>query len=283
MTAPTRPVLRYHGGKWRLAPWIVSQFPAHRVYVDAFGGGGSVLAQKERSSIEVYNDADGAVVEVFRVLRDPVDSARLTAMLALTPYARESLRETFDEPPTDDRVERVRRLIVRAFMGHGTKGAISRELTGFHTALSDNGRYTRVTSWLMLPDAIAEWVERFRTVLVECADASEVIQRFDAPDALHYCDPPYLGHDRHYREKFGPAEHHRLAEVLHAAQGTVVLSGYPHPLLESLYESWERRETGTTTFMAAKRTEVVWIKSPGSRSFAHGQHGQQSLALGGVA
>lgn len=39
-TAPTRPVLRYHGGKWRIAPWIIAQFPAHRVYVEPFGGGG---------------------------------------------------------------------------------------------------------------------------------------------------------------------------------------------------------------------------------------------------
>lgn len=40
MTAPTRPVLRYHGGKWRLAPRLVALMPRHRVYVEPFGGGG---------------------------------------------------------------------------------------------------------------------------------------------------------------------------------------------------------------------------------------------------
>jgi DNA adenine methylase len=63
------PVLRspipYFGGKSRLAPWIVSLFPAHRVYVEPFFGGGSVLFAKRPSSIEIVNDLDGAVVALW--------------------------------------------------------------------------------------------------------------------------------------------------------------------------------------------------------------------------
>jgi DNA adenine methylase len=51
-----RPVLRYHGGKWLLAEWIISHFPPHRIYTEVFGGGGSVLMQKSRCYAEVYND-----------------------------------------------------------------------------------------------------------------------------------------------------------------------------------------------------------------------------------
>jgi DNA adenine methylase len=83
-----RPVLRYHGAKFRLAGWLMQLFPPHRRYVEPFGGAAGVLLQKPRSYAEVYNDLDGDVVNFFRVLRDPELSRQLVRQLAYAALRR---------------------------------------------------------------------------------------------------------------------------------------------------------------------------------------------------
>src|SRR3954470_1229963 len=121
-----RPILRYHGGKWLLAPWILSHFPAHRVYVEPFGGAASVLLQKERSYAEVYNDLDGEVVNVFRVARDR--GAELRRALELTPFSRDDFLLAYRLSP--NALERARRTVARSFMGFGSAAACG-EVSGF--------------------------------------------------------------------------------------------------------------------------------------------------------
>ncbi len=87
-TAVKRPILRYHGGKFKIGPWIISHFPEHRNYVEPYGGGGSVLLRKDRSYAEVYNDLDGEIVNLFQVLRNPAQGRELIRLVYLTPYAR---------------------------------------------------------------------------------------------------------------------------------------------------------------------------------------------------
>ena len=85
---PTRPIIRYYGGKWKIADWVISFFPEHRCYVEAFGGAGSVLMKKKPARVEVYNDLSNEMVNLFRVLRDRDQAAELKRLLDLTPYSR---------------------------------------------------------------------------------------------------------------------------------------------------------------------------------------------------
>lgn len=265
MNAVTRPALRYHGGKFRLAPWITSFFPDHRIYVEPFGGAASVLLCKSRSYAEIYNDLDHEIVTFFRVLRDPDLAQKLASAAYLTPFAREEFRESYEE--TDDPVESARRTLIRAFMGFGTRG-LRHDRTGFRAKANRQQQPAQI-DWTNYPTHVATFTERLRGVVIEHRDALEVIAQQDSPSTLMYVDPPYPHSTRTaikshsgaaYRHEMTDDEHRTLADTLHAAQGMVVLSGYACPLYDQeLYRDWERHTRKTLADGARVRTEVVWL------------------------
>src|SRR3990172_7190485 len=167
MTAPTRPALRYFGGKWQLAPWIISHFPAHRIYVEPFGGAASVLMRKPRSYGEIYNDIDSAVVNVFRVLRDPQTAAELERLLRLTPFARDEFMRAREH--AEDPIEDARRTIVLSFMAYSSDGINTGHHTGFRPDLKRSGS-TPAHDWVNYHDQIARFTVRLQGVVIENRD-----------------------------------------------------------------------------------------------------------------
>lgn len=128
----TRPVMRYHGGKWMLAPWIIEHFPPHRIYTEAYGGAASVLMRKPRAKlVEVYNDLDGEIVSLFRLLRDPDTAGALARLLEATPFAREEFALSYEA--CEDALEQARRTLVRSFMGFGSDSASGRTAASIST------------------------------------------------------------------------------------------------------------------------------------------------------
>lgn len=263
----SRPPLRYFGGKFADGPKIVAMFPVHRVFVDLFGGGGSITLVKPRSEVEVYNDLDGQVVTFFRVLRDPDMADRLIRAVTLTPYSRAEFDLTWSPLPDDtDPVEVARRLVFRSAAGHGSVAATGKWRTGFRSNITR--AYTRpVDDWLGLPEIIAQAARRFRGVIVESLDALDCIDRYDTPDTLFYADPPYMWDTRHerwagksYRHEMTDDDHARLADALRSVKGAVVLSHYDHPLYREWYRDWPAVSFATTNGRGNARTEYVWIK-----------------------
>jgi DNA adenine methylase len=267
---PSRPVLRYHGGKWRIGPWIISHFPKHRVYVEPFMGAASILLRKERVYCEVINDLDGRVVSLFKILRDPDQAEELRRRLELTPYARDEFDLAYE--PTDDPIEAARRMMVRSWMGVSSRGATCKHRTGFRAAVSRRCTHPAL-DWSRLVSCLEAWLERLRGVLIESRPAIEVIQRYDVEDAVIYCDPPYLhgvrgdsgwNCGRAYRHEMSDEDHVELAEVLRSCAGMVLISGYDSDLYQDLYGGWRRSTIDTFKDSAQQKgskaaTEVLWF------------------------
>lgn len=267
---PTRPLLRWHGGKWILAPWIISHFPEHRCYVEPFGGAGSVLIRKARSYAEVYNDMDGEVVNLFRVAREHGDELR--RQLYLTPFSRSDFMQSYEA--ATDPVEQARRTVIRSFMGFGSNS--HNKATGFRSNSNRSGT-TPAHDWTNYPDCLAAVIERLRGVVIENRDGKTVMSAHDTPQTLHYVDPPYAADTRDkgrdYRFEMTDLDHVDLADFLRGLTGMVVLSGYDCLLYDNLYDGWRKEKRRSLADGARPREETLWI-NPLASDLAQG-----SLAL----
>ena len=257
----TRPMLKWPGGKWRLGKWIASWFPAHDTYVEPFGGAASVLLQKEPCRREVYNDLDPCLLSLVRVLQCEALTEELLRRLAGTFYISAEFRAAWD-PESADPVERARRLLVRAGMGHGPSGGPMVKRTSFRL-LTPGARTSPLQDWLKHPAELAKIAARLRRVRVESVDAVALLPRYDGPRTLFYVDPPYLpetrGQRADYRHEMTAEQHRKLLAALRKLKGMVVLSGYRSELYGRLLAGWVCHEKGAYADGGRKRTECVWL------------------------
>lgn len=256
-----RPTLRYFGGKFLLAPWVISHFPTHRIYVEPFGGAASVLLQKDRCYAEIYNDLDSQIVNFFRVLQEPILAKELEDKLRNTPFAREEFELSREN--SESLVENARRMIIRSFMGFGADSVLEAgKATGFRASCFKTGS-SPAQDWITYWDAIPDFTERLRGVVIENRPALDVLKRHDGPETLFYLDPPYvwstrtLARTNQYNHEMDDINHLELLEVLKTLKGFVVLSGYKNKLYDSL--GWMTVERKAHADGAQDRVEVLWL------------------------
>jgi DNA adenine methylase len=261
MTRIERPILRYHGGKWKMAPWIIQFFPTHRVYVEPFAGGASVLLRKPQSKSEILNDVNSRLVNLFQVLRNPQMAAELEQQLRLTPFARAEQRQAIEHGP--DPVEDARRLIVLSYQSYSGRDCAGGRLSGFRDSLRTDGT-SAAQDWGTLWEHVQSWAIRLRGVTITSDDYWDVMKRFDYGDTLFYCDPPYVRDSRGdatqaYGAEFTDGDHEHFLKRVKGLCGMVILSGYECPLYEEELSGWERQERDAKTLRNRKAKEVIWL------------------------
>lgn len=270
--------LRYAGAKKRLAKWIISLLPEHSIYCEPFGGSAAVLFKKSRVMTEVYNDAYGEVVNFFKVLRD--NPEELKRALFFTPFAREEL---FNRISADDLpVERARKFIFRSHAGFGTDTvSLNPNYTPYFRSFRGDGQQSPASDWVNVFNRIQSAVERFRGVVIEHADASEILKKYDTPNTLFYVDPPYLPKLRRklYRHEFSEGDTLRLLRQLKTLKAKVALSGLDDPIFEEELPGWEKHVHYAYTSAARHYTETVWTNYKTSRTKAQNLNFEAALGM----
>lgn len=252
------------GGKARLAPKIIDYFPQHRTYCEVFGGGAAVLLAKKASEIEVYNDIEKGLVNLFRVLRDSRLYKRLCRGLDATLYARaefELARQHCDDP-----VESARRFMVRQRQSFGGKGTA----WSYSVEESQRGVPLGIQRWRRGLECLPAVHRRFRDVQIECDDWRTIILRYDSPQTLFFLDPPYHPDTRVpsvYRHELTANDHRDLIDCLLKIRGMVALCGYNHGTYDALERAGWRRLTFKVvenvshkrSRRRSSRTECLWL------------------------
>lgn len=253
-TQEIKTILKYPGAKNRIADWIVSFIPEHKVYLEPFFGGGAVFFHKQKSRIETINDLDNNVYTFFKVLRN--EPEELVRRLKYTPYGRTEYYKAFE--PTQDEIEVAHRFAVRCWQGFGCSNVYK---NGFRS--SQQGSSPRTTKhWNELPDRLEWAAERLKQAQIENLPATELLQRYDTEDVFIYLDPPYLHETRKnylYRHEMTDTEHIVLLEMARNHPGKVLISGYENGMYNAVLSGWNKAHKETQAEFGFKRVETLWF------------------------
>lgn len=247
-------ILKYPGAKWRLADWIISYFPEHKVYCEPFFGSGAVFFKKKPSYIETINDIDGNIVNLFKVCRECPEE--LAHLIELTPFARDEFVDCY-EIECADKIERARRTLVRFHQSFGTTNSSK---TSWRNVQVYGGPRC-ATMWNYLPDTIRGCAERLKNAQIENIDALKLIQRYNNENTLIYCDPPYLQKLRKrnmYANELTDAQHIELLDTIKQSKSMIIISGYDNDLYNEALAGWDTATKETTAQMGLHRTEKIW-------------------------
>jgi DNA adenine methylase len=254
----------WYGGKFSHLDWLLPLLPTCHHYCEPFGGSAAVILNRDPSLVETYNDLDGEVVNFFRVLREKKD--QLIEAIGLTPFSREEFFIACQPlSPEISNLERARRFFVRARQvrtGLAQTASLGRWANCKDTSRA--GMSGVVSRWLGSVERLPAIAERLMRVQIENRPACEVVELYDGPSTLFYCDPPYVhasrGDSKAYGFEMTDAQHRDLASKLHRIKGKAALSGYDCKLYDTLYGDWNRHVAPAKFCHSIKkeRQEILW-------------------------
>ncbi len=256
----------WYGGKYSHLDWLLPLLPECHHYCEPFGGSGAVLLNRPPAPVETYNDMDGEVVNFFRVLRNQKDE--LLYQIGMTPFSREEFLKAIETNGNGAHlsdVERARRFFIRARQvrtGLAQTASIGRWANCLNTSRA--GMAGAVSRWLGSVEGLESIACRLLRVQIEHDTAVNIIKRYDSPETLFYCDPPYphesRGDAKAYSYEMTDQEHVQLSRLLRQAKGKVAVSGYECDLMDDLYKDWQVHRDKPKKAMSIKkdRQEILW-------------------------
>lgn len=223
----SKPILPWMGGKRRLAKQILPLFKPHTAYVEPFCGGAALFFMKEQAKVEVINDVNGELVNLYRVVKHHLDEFLRQFRWALV-SRQEYLWQQKANPETLTDIQRAARFFYLQKLAFGAKVVGQ----SFGTAATAPPRL----NLLRLEEDLSDAHLRLSRTTIERLDWRECIRRYDRPGTLFYLDPPYWG-TAGYGVDFGLEQYEEMAELAANAKGQVIISVNDIPEMRKAFSS----------------------------------------------
>lgn len=228
------PIIPWIGGKRRLARHLLPMFPEHHCYVELFAGAAALFWAKEPAEVEVLNDVNGELVNLYRVVKHHLDELLRQFRWALSSRTMYKwLQATPEETLTD--VQRAARFFYLQKLGFGGR-VTSRS---FGTATTAPPRLNLMT----LGEDLSEAHLRLSRAFIEHLDWRECLRRYDRPHSFFYLDPPYWATEG-YGVPFELEQYEAIAEAMRTMQGKAVLSINDCPEMRRVFAGFQRARVG---------------------------------------
>ncbi|MGH9645073.1 MAG: DNA adenine methylase [Terriglobales bacterium] len=215
----------YVGGKRPLANRIIEILPVHTTYVEPFAGGAQVFFRKPPSKVEVLNDLDGDIVNLYRICQNHYEELLRYCRFLLVSRRWYELMKAADPAGLTDIQRAARHLYV---LKNSYAGLVRNPNYIWHVVQPPGFNLER------LPQLLENTHKRLERVQIENLPYEEVLRRFDRAATLFYLDPPYYNR-KLYRFNLEPADFEKLAERLGKIRGKFVLSLNDVPEVRALF------------------------------------------------
>ncbi len=224
-----KPPIPRIGGKSKLRKTILERIPEHICYVEPFFGAGWVYFGKEPNKVEVINDIDKELINMFRMIK--YHAPEIERVLEYEFSGRDMFEEykhcTVEYLTEIQRAVRFLYLISQSFAGKG-------ETFGYGTT-------SKPAPQIFYQGVLRDIKERLRNTYVENKSFEDIIKRYDRPHSFFFCDPPYF-ETAGYGNEFGEQEHLLLRDTLSQIKGKFMVTINDHPKVKEWYKDFNIEE-----------------------------------------
>lgn len=222
------PIIPWMGGKRRLADHLIPQFPPHTCYVEVFAGGAALYFLRPPAQVEVLNDVNGDLVNLYRVVKCHLEEFVRQFKWALS--SRELFKWLQDTPvETLTDIQRAARFF---YLQHSCFGA---KVDGQHYGTATTAPPVNL---LRIEENLSAAHLRLSGAYIEKMDWLKLVTRYDRPHTFFYMDPPYF-ETAGYGNDFPIEEYVKMAEALRVLKGRAIVSLNDHPEIRRIFTGFD--------------------------------------------